>query len=75
MSCLRVTVFEAANGLLSSFIGLGLMATLLHLRMALFVKRSCIACHHAPVAQVPDEGNVLSVINMLTAIVTMHPCT
>jgi len=37
----------------------------------------CIECHHAPVARVPDEGSLLSVwfINMLTAIVTMHPCT
>ena len=47
----------------------------MHLRMALFVKCSCIERHHVPVAKVPDEGGVLSVMNMLTAIVTMHPCT
>ena len=77
MSCLLVTVFKATNGLLSSLIGLGLIATLLHLRMALFVnlKCSCIERHHASVARVTDEGSVLSVMNMLAAIVTMHFCT
>ncbi len=74
-SCLLATVFEATNGLLSSFIGLGLIATLLHFRMALFVMCSCIECHHAPVARATDEGSVLSVVNMLTAIVTTHSCT
>ncbi len=43
MSCLLVTVFEATNGLPFSFIGLGLIAKLLHLRMALFVNAAALS--------------------------------
>jgi hypothetical protein len=52
--------FEATNRLLSSFIGLGLIATS---QMLLFVNATALSFYHAPVARVCDklESSLLSV--------------